>query len=112
MNPDRELNEVLEASKTKPAVKEAEVALWETRFLTSVRKVFKEANFQQLSHESMITVLQVCCAWEYLLAEEIFDGSFYSSPTVPWNKGRVEKNPTQYWTLFGVSKIYKHCIKL
>jgi len=58
VNPDRELNEVLEDSKAKPALKEAEVALWETRFLTSLRKVFKEANFQQLSHESMITVLQ------------------------------------------------------
>ena len=32
--------------------------------------------------------------------------------TVRWNKGRVEKNPTQYWTLSGVSRIYKHCIKL
>ena len=26
--------------------------------------------------------------------------------TVRWNKGRVEKNTTQYWTLFGVSRIY------
>ena len=32
--------------------------------------------------------------------------------TVRWNEGRVEKNPTQYWTLSGISRIYKHCIKL
>ena len=31
--------------------------------------------------------------------------------TVPWNKRRVEKNATLYWTLSGVSRIYKHCIK-
>ena len=31
--------------------------------------------------------------------------------TVPWNKRKVEKNPTPYWTLSGVSKISKHCIK-
>ena len=59
MNPDREINEVLEDSKKQATFKEAEVALWETRFLTMLRKVFKEANFQQLSHESMISVLQV-----------------------------------------------------
>ena len=59
MNPDREVNEVHEDPKTQAALKEAEVALWETRFLTMLRKVFKEANFQQLSHESMISVLQV-----------------------------------------------------
>jgi len=58
VNPDREINEVLEDSKKQATFKEAEVALWETRFLTMLRKVFKEANFQQLSHESMISVLQ------------------------------------------------------
>ena len=31
--------------------------------------------------------------------------------TVPWNKRRVEKKPTPYWRLFGVSRIYKHHIK-
>merc|ERR1719431_2289079 len=38
--------------------RESSVALTETRFLTLLRKVFKEANFQQLSHESMLSVLQ------------------------------------------------------
>ena len=40
-----------------------------------------------------------------------FDIGFVCSGTVPWNKGRVEKNPTPPWTLSGISKIYKHCIK-
>ena len=31
--------------------------------------------------------------------------------TVPWNKRWVEKNATLYWTLSGVSRMYKHCIK-
>ena len=64
VNPDREVNEVPSSSSTgnakaKDTHKEAEVALWETRFLTMLRRVFKEANFQQLSHESMMAVLQV-----------------------------------------------------
>ena len=46
-------------SKSDPKKAEAEVGLLETRFLTLLRRVFKEANFQQLSHESMTTVLKV-----------------------------------------------------
>jgi len=61
VNPDKEGNEE-DAPKSHPGLtkeqKESEVALTETRFLTILRQVFKEANFQQLSHESMLTVLQ------------------------------------------------------
>ena len=38
-------------------------------------------------------------------------GTVYWRRTVPLNKLMVEKNPTPYWTLFVVSRIYKHCIK-
>ena len=62
VNPDKEVNnEPAEEPKSKsdPKKAEAEVGLLETRFLTLLRRVFKEANFQQLSHESMTTVLKV-----------------------------------------------------
>jgi len=61
VNPDKEVNEEDDSNSQTRLTKEqreSSVALTETRFLTLLRKVFKEANFQQLSHESMLSVLQ------------------------------------------------------
>ena len=56
------------SSKSDPKKAEAEVGLFETRFLTPLRRVFKEANFQQLSHESMTTVLKVSLGLSIIVA--------------------------------------------
>jgi len=58
INPDKEMMNGGVGSEASTGNDDVQVSLHETRFLTLLRKVLKEANFQQLSHESMMKVLK------------------------------------------------------
>lgn len=57
VNPDKEAN-ITAPDIGKTELKDADIAVHETRLLTLLRKVLKEANFQQLSHVGMMKVLE------------------------------------------------------
>ena len=57
-------------------------------------------------------IKQVVYGLIWLFVHCVLKYSFRSLATVPWNKRKVGKKPTPYWTLSGVSRICKHCIKL